>query len=305
MNHNHVVLFLDVVEQGSINAAARLRNVAQSAVSRIVRELELTQGVPLLKRHHWGVEATDAGKILADLARTIRAESQVAERSLEVLKQSEKAPQLRIGAVHTIVAAILPLALERFAQADPTCRIHVNMGHFGALLPLLARGELDIALGPVGVSKLPEGLVEELLYHDSMTVVAGAHHPLARKKTVSNADLSAARWILPHRDAAPWRDTELMFHSFGMPMPIAAIETDASEFVRVLLYSKGEWLAVMPRDLFQLDLKMRKIVIIREAPKALVRAVGLVRRRGGDGTNKHPLRTFLQALSTVVAARAS
>ena len=86
MNHNHVALFLDVVEQGSINGAARIRNVAQSAVSRIVRELELTHGVRLLDRHTWGTEPTDAGKVLADLARTIRAEANVAQKELDVLK---------------------------------------------------------------------------------------------------------------------------------------------------------------------------------------------------------------------------
>jgi hypothetical protein len=46
---------------------------------------------------------------------------------------------------------------------------------------------------------------------------------------------------LAHRDAAPWRDTELMFHSFGMPVPIADVESDSSELVRVLLYSKNEF----------------------------------------------------------------
>jgi DNA-binding transcriptional LysR family regulator len=163
MNHNHVVLFLDVVEQGSINGAPRLRNVAQSAVSRIVRELELTQGVPLLELHHWGVKTTNAGNILADLARSIRAESKVAEQSLEVLKKSEKAPQLRIGTVHTTAAAISSIALERFAQMDRTCRIHVRMGHFEELLPPLARGELDIALGRIGISKVPEGLVDSTM----------------------------------------------------------------------------------------------------------------------------------------------
>jgi len=305
MNHNHIALFLDVVEQGSINGAARVRNVAQSAVSRIVRELELSQGVPLLRRHHWGVEATDAGTILADLARTVRAEAKVAERSLEILKKSEKAARLRIGTGRTTAAAILPMALEQFIRADPKCRIQVRMGNFDLLFPALVRGELDIVLGRIGNLKLPEGLVEELLYHDSMTVLAGAHHPLARRKKVSDADLAAARWILPSRDTEPRRDTEMMFHSFGMPVPIAAIESDSAEFVRTMLHGKNEWLAVMPRDLFRLDLAMRKVVIIREAPKALVRAVGLVRRRGGHGLDKHPLRTFLQILSAVVTRHSS
>jgi DNA-binding transcriptional LysR family regulator len=301
MNHNHIALFLDVVEQGSINGAARLRNVAQSAVSRIVRELELSQGVPLLRRQHWGVEPTDAGQILADLARSVRAEAKVAEQSLAALKKGEKVARLRIGTGRTTAAAILPMALDHFVRTDARCRIEVRMGHFDTLLPALARGDLDIVLGRIGNSSLAEGLVEELLYHDSMVILAGARHPLARKKTVSNAELLAARWILPHHDAEPWKDTEMMFHSFGMPVPIAAIESDSAEFIRALLHSRGQWLAVMPRDLFELDLATRKVAIVREAPKALVRAVGLVRRRGGYGIAKHPLESFLRILAAVVA----
>lgn len=305
MNYNHIALFLDVVEQGSINGAARLRNVAQSAVSRIVRELELSQGVPLLRRQHWGIEPTDAGKILADLARTVRAEAKVAEQSLAALKKGEKAVRLRIGTGRTTAAAILPMALDHFVKADAKCHIQVRMGHFDVLLPALARGELDIVLGRIGNSNLAEGLVEELLYHDSMVVLAGARHPLARKKKVSNADLLAARWILPHQDAEPWKDTEMMFHSFGMPVPIAAIESDSAEFIRTLLHSREQWLAVMPRDLFQLDLATRNVAIVREAPKALVRAVGLVRRRGGFGTEEHPLGSFMRILDIVVAKHSS
>src|SRR5665213_836254 len=281
MNHNHVALFLDVVEQGSINGAARIRNVAQSAVSRIVRELEHTHGVRLLIRHTWGVEPTDAGSVLADLARAIRAEANVAERELEILKKSAAAPRLRIGSGQTAAAAILPKALESLAQVDPLCRVQIQTTQFEVLLRTLARGELDLVLGRIGNAQLPDGLVEELLYHDAMVLLAGAHHRIARKKSVTNADLAAARWVLPPREAEPWQDTEAMFHSLGLSVPVASIESDSVELVRAILHSDQEWLAVMPRDLFRLDISAGKVVIVREAPKALVRPVGLVRRRLG------------------------
>ena len=235
--------------------------------------------------------------------RTVRAEANVAEQSLAALKKGEKAVRLRIGTGRTTAAAILPMALDHFVKADAKCHIQVRMGHFDVLLPALARGELDIVLGRIGNSNLAEGLVEELLYHDSMVVLAGARHPLARKKKVSNADLLAARWILPHQDAEPWKDTEMMFHSFGMPVPIAAIESDSAEFIRTLLHSREQWLAVMPRDLFQLDLATRNVAIVREAPKALVRAaVGIwCTRRGGFGTEEHPLGSFMRILDIVTS----
>ena len=301
MNHNHVALFLDVVEQGSINGAARMRNVAQSAVSRIVRELELTHGIRLLDRHTWGIEPTEAGKVLADLARAIRAEANVAEKELDILKTSAAAPRLRIGTGRTTAASILPKALEHLTRTDPSCRVYVQTTQFDALLRTLARGELDLVLGRIGNFDLPEGLVEELLYHDSMVLLSGSHNRLARKKSVTNVDLAAARWVLPPRDAEPWRDTEAFFHSLGMSVPVASIESDSVELVRAILHSDEEWLALMPRDLFRLDISARKVVILREAPKALVRPVGVVRRRRGQGDQKHPFKTFREILNVVAA----
>lgn len=299
MNHNHVALFLDVVEQGSINGAARIRNVAQSAVSRIVRELEHTHGVQLLNRHTWGIEPTEAGKVLADLARATRAEAKVAEKELEILKKSAAAPRLRIGTGRTTAASILPKALEKLAQVDPTCRVYVQTTQFDLLLSNLARGELDLVLGRIGNSPLPDGLVEELLYHDAMVMLAGAHHRITRKNSSANSDLAAARWVLPPRDAEPWRDTEAMFHSLGLSVPVASIESDSVELVRTILHSDEEWLALMPRDLFRLDISAGKVVIVREAPKALVRPVGLVRRRRRQGEHKHPFKTFRDILGAV------
>lgn len=301
MNHNHVAVFLDVVEQGSINGAARIRNVAQSAVSRVVRELEGTHGVRLLDRHTWGIEPTEAGKVLADLARSIRAEANVAAKELDMLKKRATAPRLRVGTGRTTAASILPKALERLARADPNCRIHVQTSPFDALLRSLARGELDLVLGRIGNSQLPEGLVEELLYHDAMVILAGAHHGIARKKSIANADLMSARWVLPPRTAEPWRDTEAVFHSLGLSVPLASIESDSVELVRTILHGDEEWLALMPRDLFRLDISTGKVVIVREAPKALVRPVGLVRRRRSQGEHKHPFKTFREILSVVAA----
>jgi DNA-binding transcriptional LysR family regulator len=301
MNHNHVAVFLDVVEQGSINGAARIRNVAQSAVSRIVRELEHTHGVRLLDRHTWGVEPTEAGKVLADLARAIRAEANVAETELETLKKGATAPRLRIGTGQTTAASILPRALENLALVDPSCQVYVQTTQFDLLLRSLARGELDLVLGRIGNSHLPEGLVEELLYHDAMVMLAGAHHRLARQRSVSNADLAASRWVLPPRDAEPRRDTEAVFHALGLSVPMASIESDSVELVRAILHSDEEWLALMPRDLFRLDVSGGRITIIREAPEALVRPVGLVRRRRGQGDQKHPFKTFRDILGVVAA----
>src|SRR5665647_17783 len=107
MNYNHLMLLLDVAEQGSINGAAQARNVAQSAVSRTVRELELRLKAPLLERFSWGVRLTKEGEVLVDLARAFRAESIAAQRELKRMIEQRSATHLLIGASPATAGSIV------------------------------------------------------------------------------------------------------------------------------------------------------------------------------------------------------
>src|SRR5258708_11400009 len=56
--------FVAVAERGGFGAAASTLNIAQSALSRHVRELEHELGGALLERGARGVSVTESGKVL-------------------------------------------------------------------------------------------------------------------------------------------------------------------------------------------------------------------------------------------------
>ena len=58
-------VFLAVLEEGSIAAAAVREHIAPSALSKRLSELERTLDVTLFQRHARGVEPTSAAKALA------------------------------------------------------------------------------------------------------------------------------------------------------------------------------------------------------------------------------------------------
>jgi biotin operon repressor len=66
---NDLRCFHAVSRTRSIREAAESLNVAQSAVSRQIKNLEAQMGVPLFARHARGVRLTDAGEILAKYTR--------------------------------------------------------------------------------------------------------------------------------------------------------------------------------------------------------------------------------------------
>src|ERR1700743_4025430 len=61
--------FVAVAERGGFGTAASARNVAQSALSRHVKQLEHELGGSLLERGARGVAATESGKVLLARAR--------------------------------------------------------------------------------------------------------------------------------------------------------------------------------------------------------------------------------------------
>src|SRR5262249_45271634 len=74
--------FVGIVEAGSFTKAAARLNVAQSALSLHVRQLEEGFGTQLLVRDRTGVSVTASGAKLLSRARTILKEIQLTEAEL-------------------------------------------------------------------------------------------------------------------------------------------------------------------------------------------------------------------------------
>jgi LysR family transcriptional activator of glutamate synthase operon len=78
-----LALLVEVVEQGSITAAAELMMYTPSAVSQQLRKLEQEVGQPLLNRRSRGVVPTEAGQVLAGHARKIVGQMRAAQSDLD------------------------------------------------------------------------------------------------------------------------------------------------------------------------------------------------------------------------------
>ena len=278
MNYNHLMLLLDVAEQGSINAAAKLRNVAQSAVSRTVRELELRMKVPLLERFPWGVRLTENGEVLVSVARAFRAETVAAERVLDRVVKAQSMITLVIGASPATAGSVLPGAITRFLSKRQSCRALVRTGQFDELLESLLKGELDIFVSHLG-SPIPNEVSAHLLYHDDFVIVGGATSPLAGKERLDTEALLNASWVLPPQGSGRHADLSRAFASLEMPTPVARAETLSIELIRGLLLSGGDWVTLLPREIFAMEFKAGQLVVLRDAQEFWRRPIGAITRR--------------------------
>jgi LysR family nitrogen assimilation transcriptional regulator len=77
--------FVRIVELQSFSKTAAVIRIAQPALSRQVRNLEIELASPLLVRHGWGVTPTAAGELLLERARRLLAEAEGARDALLAL----------------------------------------------------------------------------------------------------------------------------------------------------------------------------------------------------------------------------
>lgn len=195
--------FREVCRSGSISAAARSLGYTQSALSRQITALEHRLDAPLLRRHARGVRPTAAGEVLLEHAAVILQRIEQAEREVTAsLEQPVRC--LRIGAVASVTAVLLPQALTGFTAGAPDVRVAFVEDLTPRLLPRLLDGELDAAVVTDYPPGLPAhaGLVMTHLLDDELLCVLPPGHPLARQPTVDLAELSREVWVEDYQGAA-------------------------------------------------------------------------------------------------------
>lgn len=145
MDLKQLEYFIRVAELGSFTRAAIELDVAQPALSRQVRQLEVELRQTLLVRNGRGAVPTEAGKLLLEHGRGILHQVERAREDLGRLRGG-LAGRVALGMPNS-VARVLAVPLSRaFRDALPEARLSISEGLSGALQEGLASGRLDIVM---------------------------------------------------------------------------------------------------------------------------------------------------------------
>ncbi|MEM6533456.1 MAG: LysR family transcriptional regulator [Myxococcota bacterium] len=134
MNRDGLRALVEVVELGSVVAAARKLSVARPTLGRRLDELEVEVGVPLLVRTQTGSQPTEAGLVLAKLGRGLLQDEAAA---LSTAREVGREPrgELRlvapVGMPPPLVAAFMARLRERYPEL--AVRIETTDDPVGAL----------------------------------------------------------------------------------------------------------------------------------------------------------------------------
>lgn len=137
--------FVRVAELGSFTRAARALGMAQPALSRQIRLLEVSLHQSLLHRNGRGAVPTEAGQVLLEHARGIL--HQVARAHEDLARaRGALAGHVAVGLPPTLARVLAVPLIRAFRQQVPAARLSVSEGLSSAMTDSLLHGRLDIAV---------------------------------------------------------------------------------------------------------------------------------------------------------------
>jgi DNA-binding transcriptional LysR family regulator len=270
--------FIAVAESGSLAAASRMLNIAQSALTKSMQELEDELGQGLFERSSKGMALTAAGHRFLTSARKVIGAVADATRLHRTDGGEMLTGTLAIGVTSLVAGYYLSDLLTRYRRSLPGIQVLVTEETPPFLEHLLINGELDVAIMLSNVLGEPQALVAETLTRSPNRVWLASNHPLTQSDEVTLAECASFDQVVLEADRiddlmrAVWARHQLK--------PRTLLRTSSLEAVRSLV-GAGTGIAVLPDFLYRpwtLDAEHVDARRLRgELPTV---DVGLVWRRG-------------------------
>ena len=147
-------------DSGTLSAAAKLRCVAVSTVSRRIEALEASLKLQLIDRRTDGVRLTEHGEAIAKIAEPIAEQLLRVSRTAEGLRECKGQTPVRISATEFVISDILAPALDKLWSSGADFPVHLQSQ---ADVVSLAGRDADLAIRmarPAGASLYARRLTE-------------------------------------------------------------------------------------------------------------------------------------------------
>ena len=273
MDLKQLEYFVRVAEMGSFTRAALALDIAQPALSRQVRLLEVELHQNLLTRNGRGAVPTEAGKLLLAHGRGILHQVERAREELGRVRGS-LAGRVAVG-LPTSLARVLTVPLTRaFRQQMPDATISISEGLSVAMQESLVNGRLDIAVlynaQPGFETEITPLLEENLLLVQARPPglqVEPAPAPISLK------DVSSLPLVIPSRPNAIRMHVESEMANIGCRLKIA-LEIDGVSAILDLV-ADGAGSAVLSRNAVDSSVRPSSYLVRAIANPALRTKVSL------------------------------
>ncbi len=182
INAKRLTYFYEAVSLGTIRAAADKLDVAPSAISRQIMQLEEEMACLLIERHRKGVRPTEAGQLLLRYYREATSNEEACLSELQAIR-GLKSGHITLAVGEGFIGDIMSKALPQFQELYPDLTLSVYVAGSNELIRKIDEDEAHIGVlfHPPQHQKLRS---HETSFHPLKAIVPPNHPLVALNKPV-------------------------------------------------------------------------------------------------------------------------
>lgn len=267
-------LYCDVVRLRSFSRGAEQSFVSQSAASQAVQQLEAQLGVALIDRTRRPFVVTRQGEAFYAAARSILDAWEKAKSEVVAVKARVDGT-VRVAAIYSVGLHDVSRPMQQFMSLYPEARVQLECLHPHKVVEAVLHGEADI-----GIMSYPppdRALRVVPLREEPMALVCHPHHPLARRRVVTPAELNGEAFVAfdPGLTIRKAIDRVLRQHNVRVSI---VMEFDNIETIKqAIIIAAG--VSILPRHTVQKEVSIKALSVVEVSVPDLVRPVGIVHHR--------------------------
>jgi DNA-binding transcriptional LysR family regulator len=238
--------FVAAADELHFGRAAQRLQMLPSALGRHIKLLDEDLATPLFMRTTRAVSLTEHGAALLRDARVILARVEAIEANFRNRSRARPSRRLRLGAIDSAAAGLLPPLLHDFRAQFPEIAVQLLEEKTIRLLPKLLSGALDLAF-----VRPPERTDKRLefrpLLMETAVVALPQRHRLAKRSSISLSEIAGQPLIVPDRRSRPHSHdlTMKLYEEAGLAPDVAQVADEKQTIVNLVAARLG--VAIVPR----------------------------------------------------------
>ncbi|GGC84169.1 LysR family transcriptional regulator [Undibacterium terreum] len=294
--------FVEIVEAGSYSRASERLYIAQSALSRQMKELESEVQAVLMERDSRHLELTDAGRLLYERSKRILEE--IAE-TVQQVQQVGKGEQGTIRLLHSssvTLTAELGKVLNTLLAEFPGVSLDVSKASSDHQAMDIEEGRADLGMIRFPILRNYPNIVVKEFFTEKLMVAVSEQHALAGKQSTDIASLREEYFVsIPHKDRGglSYLVTSLCLKQGFFPKVARAISRKTS---LLNLVEANMGIAIVPDSMQEVAPKGVRFIALSDQESSSV--VGLIYRRDAPAMISHFIAAFEREMHAVAQSAA-
>ena len=258
-----------IADTGSFTAAGEKLHVSQSAISRQILLLEEELGEPVFHRIGRRIRITPAGESLLQLSHRVFRDLQETVSTISDKRESLSGTMRLVGGM-TVCLYVFPALLAEVRRVHPHLDMKVTVGSAERSIAMLRSGAGD--LGMITLPVEATDLVSVPVLEEELLLITYPAHPLAKKKSITPADLDKQDFVLFETGSITRRLVESFFAREGVEAEII-METENVEIIKAMVRN-GLGISIIPSQAAASDIRTGQLFCSRITGHSLVRQTG-------------------------------